>query len=180
MVLSTSGARCDAYLEAAVNDVAVRAGKKPAEAIEKDLFTEYPPKKRIRLVSRDSFDTVYEHYADLCKVVHELSTISSQGPLHALTRRFGFVEAIYHQNSALIQERQKANPKFVEHARCGVLARLYSSGLADERGWNERWSAAGARVTGQAVFFILVKLGKYEQQRSPDLFGAHEYQLAAA
>ena len=94
-------------LEAAVNDVAVRTGKIPPEAIEQDMFTEYPPRKRIRLVSGTSFEVMYEHYGDLCKVVHGLSTISSHGPLHALTKTIGFVESLYHQNAALIRETQK-------------------------------------------------------------------------
>lgn len=90
-------------LEAAVNDIAVRTGKIPSDAIEKDMFTEYPPKKRIRLVSGSSFDAVYNHYRDLCKVVHGLSTTSGRGPLDALTKTIGFVEALYHQNADTIQ-----------------------------------------------------------------------------
>jgi hypothetical protein len=93
-------------LEAAVNDIAVRTGKIPADAIEKDMFTEYPPKKRIRLVSGSSFDAVYNHYRDLCKVVHGLSTTSTQGPLQALTKTIGFAEALYHQNTHTIQENE--------------------------------------------------------------------------
>lgn len=90
-------------LEAAVNDVAVRTGRIPREAIEQDMFAEYPPKKRIRLVSGGLFEQIHQHYRDLCKVVHGLSTTAVEGPLGSLTKTIAFVQQIYELNKAQIR-----------------------------------------------------------------------------
>ncbi|MCC6356191.1 MAG: hypothetical protein IT577_20080 [Verrucomicrobiae bacterium] len=87
-------------LEAAVNDIAVRTGKIPPEAVEKDMFKEYPPRTRIRLVTTDAFDAVYAHYRDLCSVVHGLSTTSTVGTLGAITKTLGFVQHLYEIHKA--------------------------------------------------------------------------------
>lgn len=85
-------------LEAAVSDIAVRTGKMPKEAIEQDMFREYPPYKRIKLVAGPVFDQVYDHYKDLCKVVHGLATNASLGALGSLTKTIGFVQYLYEQH----------------------------------------------------------------------------------
>jgi hypothetical protein len=95
-------------LEAAVNDIAVRTGRMPHEAIEQDMFTEYPPKKRIRLVSGEQFEPIYQHYRDLCKVVHGLSTRSVEGPLGALTKTIGYVQYLFDTNKTVIRDAQNA------------------------------------------------------------------------
>jgi hypothetical protein len=92
-------------LEAAVNDIAVRTGQMPKAALEQDMFTEYPPKKRIRLVAGDRFDQIYQHYRDLCKVVHGLSTSATSGALGSLTKTIGFVQHLYEQHKATIKNR---------------------------------------------------------------------------
>jgi hypothetical protein len=90
-------------LEAAVNDIAVRSGKMSIEVIEKDMFKQYPPWKRIELVSGDMFQQVNDHYRDLCKVVHGLKTSTSQGPLGSLTKTIGFVQELYERNKEQIR-----------------------------------------------------------------------------
>ncbi len=85
-------------LEAAVSDIAVRTGKIPKEAIEHAMFREYPPYKRIKLVAGPRFEQVYEHYKDLCKVVHGLATTASLGALGSLTKTIGFVQHLYEQH----------------------------------------------------------------------------------
>ena len=89
-------------LEAAVNDVAVRSGRMPREAVEQDMFREYPPRERIRLVSGPHFPQIYQHYRDLCKVVHGLSTSAVDGPLGSLTKTIGYVQHIYEINKQQI------------------------------------------------------------------------------
>lgn len=90
-------------LEAAVNDIAVRSGKMSIQVIEKDMFKEYPPWKRIKLVSGDMFEIINDHYRDLCKVVHGLKTSTSQGPLGSLTKTIGFVQELYELNKQQIR-----------------------------------------------------------------------------
>ena len=90
-------------LEAAVNDVAVRTGRMPREAVEQDMFKEYPPKKRIGLVSGTHFDQIYQHYRDLCRVVHGLTTDAVEGPLGSLTKTIGYVQHIYELNKEQIE-----------------------------------------------------------------------------
>jgi hypothetical protein len=92
-------------LEAAVNDIAIRTGKMPREALEKDMFRKYPPKKRIRLVAGDRFQQIYDHYRDLCKVVHGLSTSATSGALGSLTKTIGFVQHLYEQHKDHIKDR---------------------------------------------------------------------------
>ena len=84
-------------LEAAVNDIGVRTGKLPQEAVEKDMFREYPTWKRIRLVTGNRFEQIYQHYRDLCKVVHGRSTSATSGALGSLTKTIGFVQHLYWQ-----------------------------------------------------------------------------------
>ena len=88
-------------LEAAVNDVAVRAGKLPIEVIERDMFRKYPPRDRINLVAGPHAEQVYQHYRALCKVVHGLSTTSTEGALGSLTKTIGFVQKLYDLNKDL-------------------------------------------------------------------------------
>lgn len=95
-------------LEAAVNDIAVRTRRMPPEAVEEDMFTEYPPKKRIRLVSGDQFEPLYQHYRDLCKVVHGLSARAGDGPLGSLTKTIGYVQYLYETNKTAIQDAERA------------------------------------------------------------------------
>lgn len=90
-------------LEAAVNDIAVRSGKMSVEVIEKDIFWKPNTKERIQLVSGDMSQRVYDHYRDLCKVVHGLKTSASQGPLGSLTRTIGFVQELYERNKEQIR-----------------------------------------------------------------------------
>jgi len=92
-------------LEAAVNDIAVRTGQMPSAAVEQDMFAEYPPKKRIRMVAGKRFDQIYQHYRDLCKVVHGLSLSSTTGALGSLTKTIGFVQHLYEQHKDLIKSR---------------------------------------------------------------------------
>ncbi|PYJ82914.1 MAG: hypothetical protein DME22_17100 [Verrucomicrobia bacterium] len=92
-------------LEAAVNEIGIRAGKIPQEAVEKDMFKEYPPKERIRLVAGDRFEQIYQHYRDLCKVVHGLSTSATSGALGSLTKTIGFVQYLYEQHKVPIKSR---------------------------------------------------------------------------
>jgi hypothetical protein len=92
-------------LESAVNDIAVRTGKMPKEAAEKDMFREYPPKKRIGLVTGDRFEQVYQHYCDLCEVVHGLSTSATSGALGSLAKTIGFVQYLYEQHQGQIENR---------------------------------------------------------------------------
>ena len=80
----------------------------PREAIDQDMFTEYPPKKRIRLVSGGHFEQIYQRYRDLCKVVHGLSTSAVDGPLGSLTKTIGYVQHIYELNKDLIRNEQNA------------------------------------------------------------------------
>jgi len=92
-------------LEAAVNDIAIRTGKIPQEAIEKDMFRKYPPKKRICLVAADSFEQIYQHYCDLCKVVHGRSTSAPSGALGSLSKTIGFVQHLYERHKVHIKSR---------------------------------------------------------------------------
>jgi hypothetical protein len=91
-------------LEAAFNDVAVRTGKLPSEVIERDMFRKYPPRDRINLVAGAHAEQVYSLYRTLCKVVHGLSTTSTEGALGALTKTIGFVQHIYELNKNLIPD----------------------------------------------------------------------------
>lgn len=95
-------------LEAAVNDVAVQTGRMSREAVEQDMFREYPPKTRIQLVSGNQFEPIYRHYRDLCKIVHGLSTRSGDGPLGSLTTTIGYVQYLYDTNKNSIRDRQNA------------------------------------------------------------------------
>jgi|GEM_PF-4238265 len=97
-------------LEAAVNDIAVRTGRIPFEAIERDMFVKYPPRERIRLVSGNYYDQVYQHYRDLCKVVHGLSTRAIDGPLGSLTKTIGYVQHLYEINKKSIGSPSAGNP----------------------------------------------------------------------
>ncbi|MGD1089160.1 MAG: hypothetical protein ABR955_10610 [Verrucomicrobiota bacterium] len=90
-------------LEAAVNDIAVRTGKIPEKAVEKDMFRKYSPKQRIRLVAGNRFEQIYQHYCDLCKVVHGLSRSSINGALGSLTKTIGFVQHLYEQHKVHIK-----------------------------------------------------------------------------
>jgi hypothetical protein len=92
-------------LEAAVNDIAVRTGQMPQAAVEQDMSREYPTSKRIRLVAGDRFDQIYQHYRDLCKVVHGLSTSATSGALGSLTKTIGFVQHLYEQHKVHIKNR---------------------------------------------------------------------------
>jgi hypothetical protein len=85
-------------LEAAVNDIAVRTRRIPVEAIERDMFVKYPPRERIRLVSGNYYEQIYQHYRDLCKVVHGLTTTIVEGPLGSLTKTIGYVQHLYEIN----------------------------------------------------------------------------------
>jgi hypothetical protein len=89
-------------LEAAVNDIAVRAGRMPREAVEQDMFKDYPPKARIRLVSGNQFEAIYRHYRELCKVVHGLTAQSAEGSLGSLTKTIGYVQYLYETNKSAI------------------------------------------------------------------------------
>ena len=89
-------------LEAAVNDIAVRTCRMPREVVEQDMFTDYPPKKRIRLVSGAQFELIYQHYRNLCKVVHGLSIRAVDGPLGSLTKTIGYVQHLYDVNKELM------------------------------------------------------------------------------
>jgi hypothetical protein len=91
-------------LEAAVNDIAVRTGRLPPEAVEHDMFREYPPKTRIRLVSGDQFEKIHQHYRELCKVVHGLSTQAVEGSLGSLTKTIGYVQYLYETNRTAIRD----------------------------------------------------------------------------
>jgi len=91
-------------LEAAVNDVAVRTGLLPREAAEQDMSREFPTWKRIQLVSDKHFDQVYQHYRNLCKVVHGLSTWAADGSLGSLTKTIGYVQLIYELNKEQIRK----------------------------------------------------------------------------
>jgi hypothetical protein len=92
-------------LETAVNDIAIRTGKMPQEAVEKDMFREYPLKERIHLVAGDSFAQIYQHYRDLCKVVPGLSTSATSGALGSLTKTIGFVQHLYERHKVHIKSR---------------------------------------------------------------------------
>jgi hypothetical protein len=89
-----------------VNDIAVRTRKMPEEVIEQDMFQQYPPKKRIRLVAGKEFDPIYEHYRDLCKVIHGLSISASTGPLRALTKTLGFIDYLYQSHKVTIKTNE--------------------------------------------------------------------------
>jgi hypothetical protein len=93
-------------LEAAVNDIAVRIGKIPKKAIEDDMFQEYPPKKRIRMVAGSEFDTIYNHYRDLCTVIHGVSTSASTGPLESLTKTLGLVDYLYQSHKETMRTKE--------------------------------------------------------------------------
>jgi hypothetical protein len=95
-------------LEAAVNDIAVRSGKMSKEVIERDMFKKYPPWRRIQLVSGALFNQINDHYRDLCKVVHGLTTSASSGSLGSLTKTIGFVQLLYERNKAEIHHEQNA------------------------------------------------------------------------
>jgi len=92
-------------LEAAVNDVGVRTGKLPREAVERDMFREYPPKKRIFSVGGDLAGQIYDHYTNLCRVVHGLSTSAKDGSLGSLTKTISFVQLLYERNKEEIRKR---------------------------------------------------------------------------
>jgi hypothetical protein len=90
-------------LETAVNDIAVRTGKLPQAAVEKDRFEEYPLKERIRLVADGSAEQIYQHHRDLGKVVHGLSASATNGALGSLTRTMGFVQYLYERHKVRVK-----------------------------------------------------------------------------
>lgn len=92
-------------LEVAVNDIAVRTGKMPQKAVDEDMFRKYPPRERIRLVAGGRFKQVYQHYRDLCKVVHGFSTSATSGALGSLTKTICFVQHLYEQHESSIKSR---------------------------------------------------------------------------
>ena len=95
-------------LEAAVNDIAVRIDRMPPEAVEQDMFRDYPPKDRIGLIAGDQSQSTYQHYRGLCKVVHGLSTHAVDGPLGSLTKTIGYVQYLYDRNKTAIRDAQNA------------------------------------------------------------------------
>jgi hypothetical protein len=94
-------------LEAAVNDIAVRTRRLPREAVEHDMFREYPPKTRIRLVSGDQFEQIHQHYRELCRVVHCLTTQALEGSLGSLTKTIGYVQYLYETNKTAMCDSDK-------------------------------------------------------------------------
>jgi hypothetical protein len=92
-------------LEAAVNDIAVRIGKMPQEAVEKDMLKKYPMKQRVCWVAGDRVEQVYQHYCDLSKVVHGTSTCAASGVLGSLTKTIVFVQHLYEQHKDQIKSR---------------------------------------------------------------------------
>lgn len=97
-------------LEAAVNDIAVRIKKMPKEALDQDLFMKWPPKKRFLLVAETTFKQVYDHYRDLCQVVHGLDTSAVSGPLGSLTKTIGFVQHFYERHRIEIRSNEPIKP----------------------------------------------------------------------
>src|SRR5205807_2224896 len=51
------------------------------------------------------FEQIYQHYRDLCKVVHGLSTSATSGALGSLTKTIGFVQYLYEQHKVPIKSR---------------------------------------------------------------------------
>ncbi len=99
---------CRTILETAVTDIAVRIGDLPAAVWTKNMSGEYPAKKRIELVADTNSAQVYDHYKDLCQVVHGRDTSATSGPLGSLTKTIRFVQYLYekHQVSILKNETQ--------------------------------------------------------------------------
>lgn len=85
-------------LEAAVNDIAVRTGMILEAKIEK-----ISAKARIEKVAPHESKRVYDHYKDLCVVVHGRSTTTSKGALGSLTKTMGFVHHLYENHKATIR-----------------------------------------------------------------------------
>ena len=81
----------------------------PRQAVEQDMFREYPPKTRIRLVSGSQFEAIYQHYRDLCKVVHGLTAQSVEGSLGSLTKTIGYVQYLYESNKTAIPDAQRTS-----------------------------------------------------------------------
>ena len=94
-------------LEAAVNDIAIRIGKLPKEAIEKNMSREFPIRKRFDSVTGNDSKQIYQHYEDLCIVVHGRSTSAPSGALGSLIKTIGFVQHLYEQNKVYIEQHTK-------------------------------------------------------------------------
>ncbi len=72
------------------------------------MFRKYPPRSRIDLVAGPYAEQVYQLYRALCKVVHGLSTTSTEGALGALTKTIGLVQKLYELNKDLIRNERSA------------------------------------------------------------------------
>lgn len=92
-------------LEAAVNDVAVRIGSISRRKIEQNGLS---MRKRIELIAPTHSREIYEHYENLCKVVHAVSMWSADGPLGSLTKTIGYVQHLYEINEIQVQQMKVA------------------------------------------------------------------------
>lgn len=78
------------------------------------MSRKYPAKKRIELVAEVSSKQVYDHYQDLCQVVHGRNTFAAAGPLGSLTKTIGFVQYLYEQHQREICKNEAGtSPKSV-------------------------------------------------------------------
>jgi hypothetical protein len=57
------------------------------------------------MVAGPMFQQVYDHYKDLCKVVHGLTTSATLGALGSLTKTIGFVQHLYEQHKDQIRNK---------------------------------------------------------------------------
>lgn len=90
---------CRTILEAAINDIAVNTGKVPKEAVEQNLYRQYPLWKRCQHVAGDLYEQIYDDlYCSLCKVIHGRTTSGTYGTLGSLTKTIGFVQHLYELN----------------------------------------------------------------------------------
>jgi hypothetical protein len=90
---------CRTILEAAINDIAVKTGKVPKEAVEQNLYRQYPLWQRCQSVAGDLHKQIYDDlYCSLCKVVHGRTTSGTHGALGSLTKTIGFVQHLYELN----------------------------------------------------------------------------------
>ncbi len=99
---------CRTILEAAINDIAVETGKVPKEAVEQNLYRQYPLWQRCQYVAGDLHEKIYDDlYCSLCKVVHGRTTSGTYGALGSLTKTIRFVQHLYELNKGEMPKRTK-------------------------------------------------------------------------
>lgn len=94
-------------LEVAVNDIATRLGRIPANSVTNEKNRPIMMRRRVRAIAGKRHEEVYTHYRRLCAVVHGRSLASGRGALTTLVETHSFVSLLYQHNAYRLNQREQ-------------------------------------------------------------------------